>query len=288
MAACSIDEAIRNAIAVGGDLDHLALLDNFCWCSSTEEERLGQLKAAVKACYDYSTLFGTPFISGKDSMFNDFVGYDENGNKIKISVPPTLLVSSIGVVEDTKKSIDLVPKFAGDLIYVIGETKDELGGSEYFAYVGEKEKGKKYIGNKIPKVDGETAKKTYRQITGAIKEELVASAVSLGIGGLGAGIAKMAIAGGQGLEIDLAKLELDQLIRDDYVLFSESQSRMIVTVDPKNKDKFESLLKGIPFALVGSVTGDDSLVIQGQKGDKIVKEKINNLEVSYKETLGSY
>jgi phosphoribosylformylglycinamidine synthase len=285
MAACAIDEAIRNAIAVGGDLDHLALLDNFCWCSSTESERLGQLKSAVKACYDYSTLYGTPFISGKDSMFNDFVGYDENGEKIKISVPPTLLVSSIGVVEDSAKAVDLVPKFEGDIVYLIGETKDELGGSEYFAYLGEKERGEKYIGNNVPKVDGRKAKKIYQKVSEAIKNELLASALSLGIGGLGAGLSKMVIASGLGLDIDLPNTV--DIERNDYHLFSESQSRLVVTVSPKNKKDFEKLLAGVPFTEIGKVTGNGTLVVKSKTGT-VVKEKAANLEVSYKETLRSY
>jgi phosphoribosylformylglycinamidine synthase len=145
MAACAIDTAVRNAIAVGANLEKLALMDNFCWCSSDEPERLGQLKSAVKACYDYSIAFGTPFISGKDSMFNDFKGFDAEGNPIKISVPPTLLVSSIGVMENSEKAISLEAKFEGDLVYVIGDTFDELGASEYFAMMGEQQRGKNLL-----------------------------------------------------------------------------------------------------------------------------------------------
>ncbi len=123
MAACSIDTAIRNAVSAGGDLDHMALLDNFCWCDSNNPERLGQLKAAAQACYDYSVAYGTPFVSGKDSMFNDFRGYDEDFNEVMISIPPTLLVSSIGVVEDRMSCQTLDFKCAGDLVYVLGETE---------------------------------------------------------------------------------------------------------------------------------------------------------------------
>ena len=91
MAACSIDTAIRNCISAGGSLDHLAILDNFCWCDSNNAHRLWQLKNAAKACYDYAVAYGTPFISGKDSMFNDFKGYDENFNKVEISIPQLFL-----------------------------------------------------------------------------------------------------------------------------------------------------------------------------------------------------
>jgi phosphoribosylformylglycinamidine synthase len=81
MAACAIDTAIRNYVAAGGNINHLALLDNFCWCDAYNPGRLWQIKRAAEACYDFATAFKTPFISGKDSMFNDFNGYDENGEK---------------------------------------------------------------------------------------------------------------------------------------------------------------------------------------------------------------
>ncbi|MES2409212.1 MAG: AIR synthase-related protein, partial [Patescibacteria group bacterium] len=146
MAASSIDGAIRSVIAAGGSLENLAILDNFCWCSSTDPVRLGQLKAAVKGCFDYAVAYGTPFISGKDSMFNDFKGYDEKGNPINISIPPTLLISSIGVMNDAEKAISLDFKFEGDLIYLLGDTLEELGGSEYFKYLSQKSK-KEFVGN---------------------------------------------------------------------------------------------------------------------------------------------
>src|SRR6185369_6733818 len=107
MAAASLDTAVRNAVAAGANPDYLALLDNFCWCSSNEPERLGQLKHAAKACYDYAVIYGTPYISGKDSMFNDFKGFDKDGNEIKISIPPTLLISSFGVIDDITKVVSL-------------------------------------------------------------------------------------------------------------------------------------------------------------------------------------
>ena len=122
MAAAGIDLAIRGLIAIGVPLDTIAILDNFCWCSSDEPERLGQLKLAARACYDVATAFGTPFISGKDSMYNDFSGFDAQNNRVKVSVPPTLLISSIGIHPDVVKAVSMDAKIAGDLVYVIGET----------------------------------------------------------------------------------------------------------------------------------------------------------------------
>ena len=160
MAGACIDGAIRAAVAAGATIDTLALLDNFCWCSSNDPIRLGQLKQAVKACYDYSVLYGTPLISGKDSMFNDFKGFDAKGNPVFISIPPTLLVSSIGVIKDVRKAHSIDFKFDGDLIYLLGETYDELGGSEYIRFLGEQDK-EEYTGT-VPEVRGRRIKRCIR------------------------------------------------------------------------------------------------------------------------------
>jgi phosphoribosylformylglycinamidine synthase len=124
MAACAIDTAIRNAVAAGANLKHMALLDNFCWCSSKNPKRLWQLKRTVQACYEYATYFGTPFISGKDSMFNDFAGYDEKNEPVKISALPTLLISVISVIKNIEKIVSIDAKIPGDLIYILGITKE--------------------------------------------------------------------------------------------------------------------------------------------------------------------
>ena len=121
MATSAIDTAVRNAISVGASLEQIALLDNFCWCSSNEPERLGQLKRAVMASHNIAVAYGTPFISGKDSMFNDFKGFNENGKPIKISIPPTLLASSIAVINDIKKVVSLDAKIPGDFVYILGK-----------------------------------------------------------------------------------------------------------------------------------------------------------------------
>ena len=131
MAGAGIDTAIRNAVSVGGSMERMALLDNFCWCDSTNPFRLGQLKAAAQACYDFAVAFGAPYISGKDSMFNDFRGFDHELNPVHISVPPTLLISSMAIVEDVDHCQSIDFKVPGDLVYIVGRTRAELGGSEY-------------------------------------------------------------------------------------------------------------------------------------------------------------
>ncbi|MBI5123574.1 phosphoribosylformylglycinamidine synthase, partial [Candidatus Roizmanbacteria bacterium] len=246
MAGASIDTAVRNLVAAGIDIDKIALLDNFCWCSSNDPQRLYQLKKATQACYDFAKIYETPFISGKDSMFNDFKGYDEKGNPIKISIPPTLLISSIGIIEDVLKIISIDIKFPGDLIYILGETKDELGGSEYFSM-------HKSIGNNIPKVNASKNKKTYQAFYQAAKKNLISSAISITRGGLGVALAKTFLAGKLGIEVSLDNLP-GQISRNDFALFSESQGRLLVTVHPKNKKMFEKILKGNYFKEIGTVT----------------------------------
>ena len=288
MAACAIDTSIRNAVSVGCPINHLAVLDNFCWCSSDEKERLGQLKMAAKACYDYAIEYGTPFISGKDSMFNDFKGFDENNNTIKISVPPTLLISTIGVMNDYKKSVSIDAKFPEDLIYVIGETKKELGGSEYFEFIGEETISKPYIGNSVPKVNAKEAKNSYEALNLAIDKGLIASSIPVNQGGLGVAIAKKCIAGKLGADINLQKLKVSSdLSRDDFVLFSESQSRIVVSINPNDKEKFEEIFKNIKISQIGKITSGN-LVIKGLNQEEIVNIDLKTLEEEYKSRFRGY
>jgi len=287
MAACSIDTAIRNAVCAGASLKHLALLDNFCWCSSNEAERLGQLKEAARACYDYAVAFGTPFISGKDSMFNDFKGYDEKGNPIKISVPPTLLVSSLGVIEDSTKVVSLDAKVEGDVVYVLGETSDHLGGSEYFAVVGKNLRRKEYIGNNVPKVDAEKNKRLYFALSQCIEEGLVASAQSVHRGGLAVALTKTAMGGLLGMNISLRSLPGD-FTRDDFALYSESQGRIVVTVDPRYAERFERIMEGNVSARIGTVRGDNLFVVEGKNGREIIRTDLDKMLESYKGTFRGY
>lgn len=285
MASCAIDTAVRNAITVGGSLNHLALLDNFCWCSSNEEERLGQLKKAAQACYDLATYYGTPFISGKDSMFNDFKGFDKDGRRVKISILPTLLISCLGVIDDIYKTVSIDVKFEGDLIYILGETLDEMGGSEYFKMWSDK-KGEGLIGNKVPKVKGEKNKRMYESLSRAIAKDLVASAISVGKGGLGVSLAKMGIAGGLGIWVKVDSIFRKE-IRGDYGLFSESQGRAVVSIDPKKKEKFEKALKGNFFKKIGRVVREKRMVVK-RRGREIVNLDLNSGLKAYKSAFRDF
>ncbi len=250
MAAAAIDTAVRNAVAAGASRDYLAILDNFCWSSSEKPERLYELKQAAKACYDIATVYGTPFISGKDSMFNDFHGYTADGKPIHIAALPTLLVSAIGVIPDVTKAITIDFKRVGDLVYVIGDTNDELGASEYGG------------GGVIPVVNVKKNAKTYDAISKAIQKGLIASAIGIGRGGLGIALAKSVVAGqlGAQIEIDTSKV-LGDAKTSEAILFSESQGRLLVSVARNLQKEFEKIMKDIALSNIGEVVQAASLSI---------------------------
>jgi len=273
MAACAIDTAIRNYVAAGGNINHLALLDNFCWCDAYNPERLWQLKRAAEACYDFATAFKTPFISGKDSMFNDFKGYDENGEKVMISAPPSLLISAIGVIDNIENAVSLDVKMPGDLIYVLGTTHDELGRSEYQLYSG-------IDNNNVPKVDAKSARKLYERYNQAIKDGIIASAIAPNLGGLIIALAKSLIAGDLGAEIDLSLVPIGKTQNTDIInkiiMFSESQSRILVTIAPQNQQRFEALFEDAAYSCIGKVTEKKVLNIKD-----VLKVNLKDLGNSY-------
>jgi phosphoribosylformylglycinamidine synthase II len=262
MAASAIDQAIRNVVVTGADPDYIALLDNFCWCSSNEPERLYELKRAAQACYDFANAFETPFISGKDSMFNDFKGFDAKGKPIKISVPPTLLVSAISVMPDVSKSVTLDAKNSGDSIFLLGETKSELGGSEYAAFLGRKDKTN-YTGANVPQVDAIANKKLYQKYYKATKKGLIASGIALDRGGLSVSLMKTLVAGQLGGMINLDRIKGDLNISEK--LFSESNGRILVTVAPDKQAEFEKLMTGVACVQVGVVADTEEVLIMNGK-----------------------
>ncbi|MDD5344643.1 MAG: AIR synthase-related protein, partial [Smithella sp.] len=280
MTACAMDEAIRNAVAVGADLDHLAGLDNFCWCDPVKsvktpdgEYKLAQLVRANMAIYDYTTAFGVPCISGKDSMKNDYqIG------KTKISIPPTLLFSVIGKIKDVCKAITMDAKRPQDLVYIIGETKEELGGSEWFAL-------QKIVGNNIPGVIATKAIKIYRTLHKAMQSGIIASCHDCSDGGLAVALAETAFAGGLGMNIDLNFVPYRGKKRNDYILFSETASRFVVTVHPEDKRKFEKIMAGNITRGIGLVTSDGLFQVTGLGGKLIIKEKISKLKDAWQKPL---
>jgi phosphoribosylformylglycinamidine synthase len=266
-------------MAIGGNMDHLALLDNFCWCSSTEPERLYQLKRAAEACYDYAVAYGTPFISGKDSMFNDFKGFDERGKPVLVSVPPTLLISSISVMDDVRKAVTEDAKVAGHTIYLLGDTKDELGGSEFMHYIGEVE-GVEYAGGSVPQVTALVNTRTYRAYQQAVAEGLVASGAGLDRGGLAIAVVKCAIAGQLGVSIDLARVGIKSM-NNLGRLFSESNGRILVTVAPSKQKKFERVMKNVSITNIGVVTADKRIIIRHTR-QEIVSYSLKEVTTAYR------
>jgi phosphoribosylformylglycinamidine synthase len=286
MAAACIDTAIRGVVAVGADPDEVALLDNFCWCSSDEPERLGQLKRAAQACYDLSTAYGAPFISGKDSMFNDFKGYGPDGEPLKISVPPTLLVSSIAKVHDVTSCVDVQLVQPGDYVYVVGVTRDELGGSEYLGMMTGRSATSPGAVGTLPAVNAQVFLETYRAVHRAIRAGLVASAASCSRGGLGVALARMAMAGGLGIVGDLGQAGAYGVTRADAILFSESQGRFVVSVPAQSKDAFElEMGAAVPIQPMGQVSDRPSITLRGLQGGTAVDVDVSALKASYKKTL---
>lgn len=274
MAASAIDEALRQIIAVGGNLEKIALLDNFSWGNVNQSDILGALVQAAQACYDMAIVYGTPFISGKDSLNNEF----ELEGKI-ISIPHTLLISAIGVMEDVNRAISMDFKQAGDLIYIVGTTQNELGGSEYFKTHG-------FIGNRVPKVNPQLAKELMAQLSLATEKGLVKACHDLSEGGLGVALAEMAFAGGLGATVYLEYIPLgESMKRDDFILFSESNSRFLVEVRPENKAEFEKTMRTANFATIGRVSEDKMLEIYGVNGRKVVAESIGELKRAWQKPL---
>jgi len=274
MAASAIDEALRQVIAVGGNLRRVALLDNFCWGSASRPEMLGALVRAAQACHDMSMVYETPFISGKDSLNNEF---EYEGKTI--SIPHTLLISALGVMDDVSRAISMDFKKAGDLIYLVGSTKNELGASEYFGTRG-------FIGNNVPEVDPPQGKQLMDSLSAATQKGLVRACHDCSDGGIGVAIAEMAFAGGLGAAIELKSVPLGEPIdRDDFILFSESNSRFLVEVAPENKAEFERVMSGTSFAAIGQVTEADILEIYGVKGRKVVAVSIDELKEAWQRPL---
>ncbi|MBI5555028.1 MAG: phosphoribosylformylglycinamidine synthase subunit PurL [Elusimicrobia bacterium] len=276
MTASAIDEALRNITSFGGNLQKTALLDNFCWGNPNKEEQLGGIVRAAKACYDAAMSYATPFISGKDSLNNE---YSLKGKSI--SIAPTMLISAISVLDDVRNCITMDVKKSGNLIYLLGDTFNELGGSQYYALAG-------YLGNNVPEVDFVKAKKLMLSLSRAIQKGLVRSCHDLSEGGLAVAAAEMAFAGGLGMELQLAAGSWQLKGKDkkeDVILFSESNSRFIVEIEPKKAKAFEKAMLGASFCVIGKIRPDNKFIVKGLKNTIIIKEGIDTLKEAWQRTL---
>ena len=271
MAMSGIDEAIRNLICVGGRIDRIALLDNFCWGNCTRPETLGSLVRAAQACYDGAMAFQAPFISGKDSLNNEF--QCEDGTRI--AIPSTLLISAMSLVDDINTCVTMDAKKAGNLLFIVGETGNELGGSHYYKVNGQ-------LGCNVPKVDLEKSPKITASIAGAIGKGIVASCHDCSEGGVAVALAEMAFAGGLGIQADLRGLpKSTDCSRPDTQLFSESNSRYIVEVEPENYDAFAKMMLNLPFGQIGKVVDDVKLTINDENGTEVIDLRIDELKKAW-------
>ncbi len=239
MAASAVDEALRNLVAVGGDVERAAILDNFCWGNPNDPVQLGMLVEAVKGCSYAATIFGVPFISGKDSLNNE---YRADGQRLPVI--PTLLISAVGVIDDASKTIDMSLKQSGNLLYVIGTTNNELLGSHYAEISHIK------LETHVPMPSLTHALSILKAVGGAIREGLVQSCHDLSEGGLAVAAAEMSLAGLLGMTIDMQNVnrQVDLMWPDENVssliaLFSESPSRFLVEVAPQQKKAFEKYMR---------------------------------------------
>jgi phosphoribosylformylglycinamidine synthase len=276
MAAAALDEAIRNCISVGANPERIALLDNFCWGRTDDPETLGALVRACFACYDFAKAFRTPFISGKDSLNNEFRAGD-----LRIRIPHTLLISALGIVDDVTKTVTSDFKKAGNLVYIVGKTYPELGGSEYYRLHNA-------LGGNIPKVHADTAMASYLALHKGIISGCVRACHDCSEGGLAVAVAEMAFGGNIGAEISLEDVPYEgEPKRDDFILFSESCSRFIVEVDSDKRKRFEKVMEGVDYSLIGKTTEKPVLKIIGLSGNVVVEEVVNNLRNRWKSPLSN-
>lgn len=274
MAALAIDEALRNLTAVGAPLDRAAVLDNFCWGNCNKPDRLGGLVRAARACHDIALGYGVPFISGKDSLNNEFATSEGT-----VAIPGTLLVSAVSIMPDCRKAVTMDAKRAGNHVYMVGVTRDELGGSHYYMLKGA-------VGNRIPRVDTNLGLRIFRSLNRAMEAGLIASCHDCSEGGFAVAAAEMAFAGGLGLEADLALLPVEGVTPTAARLFAESASRLIIEVEPERAAEVERILSAgdAPFARIGGIVAEPRLKLR-EGASMLIDADIAELKTAWRDAL---
>ncbi|MFQ5646139.1 MAG: AIR synthase-related protein [bacterium] len=266
MGMAAFDRAVGRLAAVGArlpeingdDRNYWSVCDNFCVPDSAYHPdnnpdgkfKLAQLVRINQALFDYSVYMNTPLTSGKDSMKNDFVYHDQQGRRRKISIPPTILISAAARIEDYRKCQTSDFKGEGDMICLIGETRPELGGSQYYRSFPED-----CLGNREPKLDLASSKRLYRLMAELIDHEFLSSSAYIEGGGLAAALVKGALSGGVGFAVDLSRVNQSQETHE--LLFSESLSRFLVTVPPERLKEFKEFLSSAHCRMIGTVTSEE-------------------------------
>ncbi|TWT80873.1 Phosphoribosylformylglycinamidine synthase subunit PurL [Planctomycetes bacterium CA13] len=264
MATSAIDEAMRNAVAVGAAPDKVAILDNFCWGYTDRSETLGSLVRAAIACQDMAVTLGTPFVSGKDSLNNEFSFNDADGKRQTIAIPPSLLISAMGQIEDVSLAVTMDAKEADNVVFLVGQTKSELGGSHLLLNLG-------MSGGQVPTVDQPLAKTTFEAMHQAIQNRLVRSCHDLCEGGLAAAATEMAMAGGLGMALDISPMAATGLAATE-TLFSESNTRFLCEVTSENADAFDKLFAKAGVSAIRLGVIDDSGQLAVTSADQTVLE----------------
>ncbi len=287
MTACTIDEAMRRVIAVGADPDQIGGVDNFCWPTvqydpATNPDgkfKAAQLVRANRALRDMCLAYRVPLLSGKDSMYIDGFLEGAFGERHKVSGLETLQFTTSAVVPDVNKCVTMDFKSPGDIIYVVGLTRDELGGSEYYELFG-------YTGLNVPEVHPEAFFPVYGAVYEAIRQGLAASVHGVYRGGLAVHLALSAMGGATGADIDLSKVPVETPLSDARLAFSESPGRFIISVPEAFRERFEALFKDLPLAPVGTVKADSALNVRALDGSSWLKADVHELTTCWKKTFG--
>ena len=273
MAWAAIDEAFRNVVAVGADPDLVSILDNFCWGNPNLPDRLGALVRCAQGCYDAAVAYEAPFISGKDSLNNEYTGADGE----KHAIPGTLLVSALGIVPDVEHTVTMDLKQPGNFLFVVGDSGAELGGSHYAQMI---QWGKTPAVNLLtPPQPVPKALERFRAIHQAIQAGIVQACHDCSEGGIGVALAEMCLAGGVGAEVQLMYVPREKhaaYASDETILFCESLSRFVVEVHPDDVPQFEAFMGQIPHACFG-VIGGEVLQINGRTGQPILSTSLDEL-----------
>ncbi|HDR13957.1 MAG TPA: phosphoribosylformylglycinamidine synthase [Desulfobacteraceae bacterium] len=287
MTTAVIDEAVRKVLAVGGNPHHLGGVDNFCWPTIEYNASLnpdGKYKAAqlVRANWalrDCCMAYGIPLLSGKDSMYIDGNLSGPFGERRKVSGLPTLLFTVCSVIEDVTVCPGMDAKEPGDLVYLLGDTRDELGGGEFYQMLGA-------VGLHVPKLRPEDTKPCYEALHRAVIEGLTASCHAVGRGGLGVHLALVAIAGDLGMELSIEKLPGSSGLTATRALYSESSGRFVITVPESSQKRFEEIFVGLPLGLIGKVNGKRRFIVHGNGGTTLIDETLEKLRVSWLAPFG--
>jgi len=286
MAMNAVDEALRNLTAVGGDVNHAAILDNFCWGNPNDAEQLGMLVRATKGCHDAALAFKTPFISGKDSLNNE---YRTDGRRLPVL--PTLLISAVSVIEDASRTIDMSLKTPGNLLYLIGATRNELAGSYYAEVIDPDSFDHLFRHAEVPRVDTAKAHMTMKALGKAIRQGLVRACHDLSEGGLALAAAEMSLAGQLGATLNLEHITVkgvptihpneETIVR----LFSETPSRFLVEITPEQFGTFEKhmMASGVEdITYIGAVNNSSRFIVHNGEEAELINISVEELQEAWK------